>query len=104
LHPEFYLASEPPSRKIVRIGLFVETKMEPDKLGKFVEQIVSEISLKMIPTAEQKFIRLRVAILDVVDCYFCRFIKRNNDDSISDSDILDLFRRFSGNLSIRNSK
>ncbi len=91
---------KPKSRKIVGIDLFVETDMKPEELGKFVEQIVAEspFTLKMISNRGTKVYPLTGAIPDVVDCYRCRFIRRDNVDSISDSDILDLIRRFSGKL------
>lgn len=91
---------KPTSRRVVGIDLFVESDMEPEKLGKLVEQIVADspFKLKMISNRGTKVYPPTGAVPDVVDNYRCRLIKRENVNEISDSQILDLVQRFSGKL------
>jgi isocitrate dehydrogenase len=83
------------NQKIIGCDIFVETSLFPDKLGTSLEDLCAptKLKLKMVSNRGTKVYPATGAITDVVDHYRCRFIRRENNDTLSDENIFELLQK-----------
>lgn len=91
---------EPKSRRVVGADVFVESVLMPGELGRKVEGLVAESSLKLAGianrgTAVYPEVEAKVGL---VDHYRCRFVSRDAAKDVDDAQLLDLLRRLSAEL------
>ena len=91
---------EPKSRRVVGADVFVESVLLPGALGRTVEGLVADSSLKLAGianrgTAVYPEVEAKVGL---VDHYRCRFVSREAGRDVDDVQVLDLLRRLTAEL------
>jgi len=83
---------KPGSRRVLGADIFVESALDPDSLGRSLEQIVSEspFKLKMISNRGTKVYPYGGTTPDCVDHWRCRFIMRDMEAEASEEQLLKL--------------
>ena len=91
----------PNERQLVGTDIFVETAQYPDELGPNIERLVqgSALKLKMISNRGTKVYPDGNANIDVVDQYRCRFIRRDDNETITNATVRDLMERIEAEYS-----
>ena len=92
---------KPKSRSVVGADVFVESLLQPGELGRKVEALVADSSLKLAGianrgTAVYPEVEAKVGL---VDHYRCRFVSRDEGKDVDDAQLVDLLQRLSGDLS-----
>ncbi len=91
---------EPKSRRVVGADVFVESLLMPGELGRKVEGLVADSSLKLAGianrgTAVYPEVEAKVGL---VDHYRCRFVSRAGGKDVDDAQLLDLLQRLTTEL------
>lgn len=84
-------------RRTVGADLFVESALNPELLGKTLEQLTegTPLKLKMISNRGTKVYPPAGALTDCVDHHRCRFILREPSGDLADAPLIDLIGRLS---------
>ncbi len=91
---------KPATRRVVGADVFVESLLQPGELGRKVESLVADSSLKLAGianrgTAVYPEVEAKVGL---VDHYRCRFVSRDADKDVGDAQLIDLLQRLAGDL------
>ncbi len=83
------------SRSVAGIDLFVEWNKSAEELAKSLENVAGNGALKLkgISNRGTQVWPSTGAQPDLVDCFSCRFVARNDNASVSDSDVVDLLQK-----------
>lgn len=83
---------KPKTRRVVGADIFIETALASEELGKSLEELAqpTALKLKMISNRGTKVYPATGAITDCVDQYRCRFIMKNTEASLSDTELISL--------------
>jgi isocitrate dehydrogenase len=89
---------KPRTRRIAGADVFVETEQLPHVLGPTLEALASgsPLKLKMISNRGTQVYPDKGTLVDCVDHYRCRFVRRDPGAELNDAHLLDLFNRISG--------
>lgn len=89
---------KPKTRQVIGTDIFVESALQPEVLGKQLDEIAAPtaLKLKMISNRGTKVYPPMGAMTDCVDHHRCRFIAREASRELTDAEIFDLLQRVTG--------
>jgi isocitrate dehydrogenase len=85
----------PKVRKVIGADIFLEAAIDKNELGQALEKIVeqTQVRLKMISNRGTKVYPDMGSLIDCVDQWRCRFVMRDADAELANSELMQLVER-----------
>ena len=90
--PDFVKAK---TERLIGMDLFIESSLPPEVVGQSLEATVANtpLKLKMLSNRGVKVYPSVGVMPDLVDCFRCRFIHKNKEDTLNDAQLLDVLQK-----------